>query len=281
MTRPHIEFIQSQALGWVSDALPAHPGVEIKILSEDAETGACSSLIRYPEGYTDSDPHALDADEEVFILSGSLTCDDQQLNLHGYAYWPAGTRRERLTAPDGAVVLTFFDRRPNRIAPESRPVRADAGAVPALDSIAMPWDMANFDAQIEYLKMGRKNLRVPPDGSGRTYLLGSMPQVFPPSGEEPLERHDFVEEAFLISGDLALTVGVMRPGAYFWRPPGLWHGGMASAAGYLMLMRTPGANAARNDWSEERVTVSLDPPYEPILPDALKTRISPPRAPEY
>ena len=49
MARPHIEFVQSQALPWRT--LPdtaARPGVGCKVLSRDGDTGAVSVILRYP-----------------------------------------------------------------------------------------------------------------------------------------------------------------------------------------------------------------------------------------
>ena len=76
---------------------------------------------------------------------------------------------------------------------------------------------------------------------------------------------------------MALTCGVMHAGAYFWRPPQLWHGGMYSVNGFLMLLRNPGSNEAINEWSEERVPVTATPEYRPALPDELRAYA---RAPE-
>ena len=53
MARPHIEFIQSQAVPWRDDLWNGRfDGAHVKILSEDDETGAASTMVRYPAGWS-------------------------------------------------------------------------------------------------------------------------------------------------------------------------------------------------------------------------------------
>ena len=75
-TRPYIEFVQAQCLPWkrIGSGL-ARPDVEYKMLSRDAETGACSLLMRYPAGWSREGPEHIVADEEFYVLEGSLTMD--------------------------------------------------------------------------------------------------------------------------------------------------------------------------------------------------------------
>ena len=52
MTRPHIEFVQSQALPWKHEAEEEwFSGVQTKLLSEDLDSGASSMLVQYPAGW--------------------------------------------------------------------------------------------------------------------------------------------------------------------------------------------------------------------------------------
>lgn len=69
MAREHVEFLQSQQLPWATCPWP-HPGAgsEIKLLSLDPETGACSYLARLPSGWR-STLSALAVSEELFKSS--------------------------------------------------------------------------------------------------------------------------------------------------------------------------------------------------------------------
>jgi len=80
MGRPFIEFIQSQQLPWVekSYVTEIRPGVLVRELSLDAESGGCSLLLKYPENYLHSDSHYLNADEEFFVIDGEITIDGQK-----------------------------------------------------------------------------------------------------------------------------------------------------------------------------------------------------------
>jgi hypothetical protein len=249
MARPHIEFIHSGQIPWTK-GFPDRPRVDGKLLSRDDSNGGFSALFRYPAGWRQDDRDLMHP-EEFLVLKGELIVDGQAFGLHHYAYRPA---REggRWSTRTGAVVLTF----------------AEPGTDEAplhVDTLALPWDTSHMDPGVRYLNMGRKNLRHWPGESGRTYLLAGMPQVMPPDGKQGLERHPYPEEAFMIAGDLTLTNGVLRQGGYFWQPPGKWHGGMASVAGFLMLVRTPGSDAPIVEWSRERLPVSLTPTHAPIL----------------
>jgi hypothetical protein len=93
-----------------------------------------------------------------------------------------------------------------------------------------------------------------------------MPQGFPASGSEPLERHPHFEEMFMIYGDMPCSRGIMRAGAYFWRPPGIWHGADCTVSGFLMLMRTPGTNVTVSEWCSKPHPVLLAPTFDPVLP---------------
>jgi hypothetical protein len=73
MSRPHIEFIQSQRLPW--EPFVPRPGVTMKRLSEDTGTGALSAILRYPPGWS-APPASLRTDEEFLVLDGALTHGD-------------------------------------------------------------------------------------------------------------------------------------------------------------------------------------------------------------
>ncbi|MBY0303875.1 MAG: hypothetical protein K2W86_01805 [Sphingomonas sp.] len=188
---------------------------------------------------------------EIFVLSGSVTVSDTMVGLHGYIYLH---EPQVVHSASGAVLLVFLD---------PRAAQDDPAII--IDTIHQPWDRSGLEGEIAHLNYARKNLRFSPDGDRRTYLLGGMPHGHPQDGSR-LERHPHAEEMFLIAGDMPCSLGVMTAGAYFYRPPDIWHGLDCTVAGFLIIMRTPGSNATISQWTEDAQPVLIDPPYQPELP---------------
>lgn len=265
MSRPHIEFIQAQQLPWVTGkwAWPG-AGVEVKILSEDEDSGACSAIVRYPAGWQQAAACWLDAAEELYVLEGELLINGERHGNEMYAWLPPGysTRRD---SPQGAVVLTFLDRRPTATAGEGSydPDQLILG----LDAYQVPWK-AGFDPAYASVGLRSKTLRMDEARQDRTFLVSCPPHMHPPGWAGPQEHHDCIEESFLIAGDFLSNVGTMKAGAYFWRPPHIDHGPYGSRMGNLTLIRTLG-HKLENNWTEHKVAISREPAYTPALPEAL------------
>jgi hypothetical protein len=151
-----------------------------------------------------------------------------------------------------------------------------------INTVEQPWDRVGLEGEIAHLQYARKNLRFAPDGKRRTYLLGGMPQGFPADGSR-LEKHPHAEEVFMIAGDMPCSLGVMKAGAYFYRPPEIEHGLDCSLGGFLFIMRTPGSNVTISKWSQELFPVSFTPHHAPELPANHPARGAPARSvyPEY
>jgi hypothetical protein len=266
MARPYIEFIQSQHLAWRPSPMA---GVDWKVLSEDDDSGAVTALLRFPVGRTPWTGRS--ADWELFVLSGALQLGTAHVGMHFYAYLPGESAPATIeTGSAGAVVLSFFSGPP--IASTARPPAGEA--IAPIDTTALRWDDSGIDPQINHLHAARKNLRLAPDGTCRTYLLGGRPQGFPYGGAA-LETHPHAEEFFMVSGDMPCHVGVMRTGAYFYRPPGIAHGRDCTRSGYLLFCRTPGSNRTISEWSEERYPVSFEPEHRTVAPPELAAAARP------
>jgi len=267
MSRPHIEFIQSQVLPWFDlDGESARPGATIKVLSHDAESAAGSAIIRYPEGWTLNETHHMAGDEEFFVLEGGLTIDDDAYGPYGYGFLPAGIPRHRLSAPNGAAVLTFFNGPPRRVTGAGEFDAARAIALTKADQV--PWT-SNFDHGLVGSGIAIKFLRNDAASGERTWLLTKGPDAredLPPTGRT--ETHPCVEEFFLLEGSLGWPQGMMRPGAYFWRPPDIEHGPGASLTGYLGLFRSHEGPFV-TEWSTTEQPRPFDPKYHPTLPSFL------------
>ena len=74
---------------------------------------------------------------------------------------------------------------------------------------------------------------------------GVMPPIatngtLPIRWAERSEIHPVVEEMYLLAGEVHGDRGIMRPGAYFWRPPFVPHGPYGTQTGNLYFFRTRG-----------------------------------------
>jgi len=262
MARPWIEFVQSQNLPWqASDLWDIRPGVNIKVLSLDPDGGATSLLVRYPANWRLESAGAVSADEEFFVLDGALSIGTQTYREKSYAHLPAGYARGSMATETGAVVLTFFSGRATRAAAASfDPARL----VENLDAFAVPYT-GNFHPEFPP-GAGRKRLYEDPVSHDHTWILGTLPMRW----AERAEVHPVVEEMYLLCGESHGNRGVMRPGAYFWRPPQIPHGPYGTLTGNLYFFRTKGGPL-----STQYVDIGRPfrwwPEYDPVLPAALAT----------
>lgn len=263
MARPRIEFLQSQHLPW--DAAPVaaiRPGAAARVLSRDADTGACSLVVRYPAGWSQPAGQALAVDEEFLILDGALEeAGGDRHGPFGFAHLPAGHVRGALSAPRGAVAVVFFSARP-RLSDAATPPPDPARLVTGLDGLRLPYT-GNFHPEFPP-GAGRRMLYEDPETRDQTWLLGTLGLRW----AERAERHPVVEEMFLIAGEVHGNLGVMRPGAYFWRPPHIAHGPYGSLTGNIYLFRTKGGPLS-TEYEDAPVPFHWWPEHAPVLPDDL------------
>lgn len=261
MARPWIEFVQSQRLAWVAhDLWGLAPGVEVRLLSRDPDDGACSLLVRYPPGWTCWAPTRLGVDEEFLVLSGSLEVDGRRYAEKHYAHWPAGFSTHGRASPDGAVVLTFLSGTPVPAAPGAEP--DPARTVEQLDAYGVTYT-GNFHPEFPP-GAGRKMLFKDPVTGDQSWILGTLPMRWATRAE----THPVVEEMYLLSGEVHGNRGVMRPGAYFWRPPGIPHGPYGTLTGNLYFFRTRGGGLS-TDYVDADRPFRWWPDYDPALPPEL------------
>jgi hypothetical protein len=262
MPRPHIEFVQHQDLSFQT----AHDGLDAKRLSFDADTGASSGLVRYPAGWRRPGPIHYQADDEFYVLSGDLTISGTTYTEHCYGFLPAGFTQVDASTEAGALVMRWVS---DGAAPvPGQGLHDERRLVRYLNMFEQPWT-GNFHPQFP-LGAGRKWLRRDPVTTDETWILGTLPLR---NGRRP-EKHPVVEEMYLISGELIGPQGVMRPGAYFWRPPEVWHGPYGSKTGCLMLFRTVGGPLS-TEYTEHEQDFEWNPEgYHPILPAELGSLVA-------
>ncbi|MFK7958600.1 MAG: hypothetical protein AB8B96_21085 [Lysobacterales bacterium] len=260
MSRAWVEFIQSQNLDWETSTLPTlSEGPEIKRLSQDPDNGALSALLRYPAGYQAA-AMPLTADEEFLVLDGDLEIGGRSFGPFAYGHWPSGYNAGARSSQSGAIVLTFFSSHP--AASQTSDFRTDR-LVEHCNAFDVPYT-GKFHPEFPP-GAGRKLLYTDPVTQEATWILGTLPMRW----AERSEIHPVVEEMYLLSGESHGDRGVMRPGAYFWRPGEIPHGPYGTLTGNLYFFRTKDGGL-QTQYVEPRAPFHWWPKYDPVLPEPMK-----------
>ena len=101
-------YVKMAALPWRPTAFP---GIEIKMLLEDKDTGLMTSLTRMAPGAV-LPLHEHTDIEQTYVLEGRLVDAEGEVKAGEYVWRPAGSVHVA-TAPEGALLLGMF-LRPNR-----------------------------------------------------------------------------------------------------------------------------------------------------------------------
>ncbi|MFL2771073.1 MAG: cupin domain-containing protein [Rhodospirillaceae bacterium] len=270
MARPHIEFFQAQAITWhILGNQSARPGAQEKVLSRDTETSASSSIIRYPKGWVLEQPHCLKSDEEFFVLTGTLVINNISYSKGDYAYLPAGFQRTKMQAVQETDILTYFEGPANLVA-VSEPVNfySDAKLITRVPTEKVEWGSAT-DQNVAGPGVRRLGLRKDSTTGDTTWLL-EVNEIGMGKDVNRLETHPVVEEVFILSGEMHMPMGVLKRGAYFWRPPYIPHGPVGTRSGALGIFRCKGGSL-KTEWSDDLYPVQWNAPYNPVLPEDLKS----------
>lgn len=82
------------------------PGVDMKILLEDKESGLLTAMFRWQPG-TELDLHEHVEIEQTYVLEGSIVDDEGEVTKGNFVWRPRG-HRHVARAPKGALVICFF-----------------------------------------------------------------------------------------------------------------------------------------------------------------------------
>jgi len=82
------------------------PGIEMKVLLEDKDTGLLTALFRWQPG-AELTLHEHVEVEQTFVLEGSLVDDEGEVTAGNYVWRPKGNRHIA-KSPNGALVLSIF-----------------------------------------------------------------------------------------------------------------------------------------------------------------------------
>ena len=96
-------FVEVEQMPWSPTRFP---GVEVKVLLEQPETGLLTTLLRMAPGAKLPD-HEHVRIEQTFVLEGSLECAEGRCTAGNYVWRPAGSRHEAWS-PEGGLMLAFF-----------------------------------------------------------------------------------------------------------------------------------------------------------------------------
>lgn len=238
MQRPHIEFVQRQALPWEDAELaPGAPSVRRKVLSCNPAFTAFTTLLRLEAGWNQKrlPPHAGAC--ELFLLRGCLhmqTGEEHfELNPGGYLRFDSHQLCGAISAIAATELLYM-----TAIGAEPANAAALEKALPDftfIDSETLDWQTPWVLGPNPGLKI--KLLWRSEDSGAYTRLIRAEPGWT----EERQEHHDCIEEVYLLSGDMTMgKLGTMTAGGYIWRPAGIKHGPMRTRKGGLMFIRTDG-----------------------------------------
>ena len=101
-------YISVSDLNWKPTG---HPGVEMKVLLEDKESGLLTALFRWQPG-AELPLHEHVEIEQTYVLEGSIVDDEGEVKEGDFVWRPKGNRHVA-RSPNGALVLGFF-LKPNR-----------------------------------------------------------------------------------------------------------------------------------------------------------------------
>lgn len=96
-------FVDVASLPWKPTPTP---GIDMKVLLEDRETGLLTALFRWAPG-TALDLHEHVEVEQTYVLEGSIVDDEGEVTAGNFVWRPKGNRHVA-RAPHGALVIAFF-----------------------------------------------------------------------------------------------------------------------------------------------------------------------------
>ena len=113
---PGIDALSELASRYISvETLPwkptPTPGIDMKILMQDKESGLLTALFRWAPG-TRLPLHEHVEVEQTYVLEGSIVDDEGEVVTGDFVWRPRGNQH-LARSPDGALVLSFF-LRPNK-----------------------------------------------------------------------------------------------------------------------------------------------------------------------
>lgn len=96
-------YVKVDQLAWKPTPTP---GIDMKVLLEEKETGLLTALFRWQPG-TELPLHEHVEIEQTYVLEGSIVDDEGEVREGDYVWRPKGNRH-LARSPNGALVISFF-----------------------------------------------------------------------------------------------------------------------------------------------------------------------------
>jgi len=96
-------YVDVESLPW--KATPT-PGIDMKILMEEPETGLLTALFRWQPG-TSLALHEHVEIEQTYVMEGSIVDAEGECTQGNYVWRPRGNKHIA-SSPNGALVISFF-----------------------------------------------------------------------------------------------------------------------------------------------------------------------------
>ncbi len=97
-------YVRTDEIPW--EPMTGAPGVEMKVLLRDDETGLFTGLFRIAPGGVVPD-HIHQDLEQTYVLEGTFADQEGVAKAGDFIWRPAGNRHEAYS-PDGCLILGFF-----------------------------------------------------------------------------------------------------------------------------------------------------------------------------
>ena len=97
-------YIKGDDVPW--EPMAQAPGVQVKVLYKDADSGIFTGLFRIPPGGVVPD-HVHTALEQTYVLEGNFGDEEGMAGPGDFIWRPAGNRHEAYS-PDGCLILGLF-----------------------------------------------------------------------------------------------------------------------------------------------------------------------------
>src|SRR5215813_1965779 len=96
-------YVEVESLPWKPTPCP---GIDMKSLLEDTDTGLMTALFRWQRG-AELALHEHVEVEQTFVIEGSLVDEESEVTAGNYVWRPKGNRHTA-RSPKGALVLSMF-----------------------------------------------------------------------------------------------------------------------------------------------------------------------------
>ncbi|HAU01707.1 MAG TPA: hypothetical protein DCS26_01670, partial [Porticoccaceae bacterium] len=217
MARPHIEPFCDRDVHFKNMRLPGFSrGMGYKMLSLDADSGACSMTVQLDGGYHQP-PGFSWSEREMIIVEGELKVGDQTCRKGHYFFIPAGYCMPAISTQQGCLVMMMYNTGEPSHEPsgEHHPL-AQVDLYHSIDSyMDIPWAMGNLVKPSVAAGCLIKLLNFNPISHAMTFLYCMTPCF----KQDNISYHDCAEESYHLWGtSWMMQFGDIPTGGYFWRP---------------------------------------------------------------